>query len=164
MKNQLLQAFAALEFARRKGKKLRFHINSTRIEANGGNVMSNLMQFFMQLNDAELIPHQWIQPEDLPNVLSKLDLGLQISMTETFNIVTADYVSSGIPVIVSKEIDWIDHRCIAADHDLHAMANVMDNILESSEQVVLSNQWRLKQHSQFALGDWTQWARAISNQ
>ena len=35
-----------------------------------------------------------------------MDIGLQVSFSETFNIVAADFVSNHIPVVVSKEINW----------------------------------------------------------
>lgn len=36
-----------------------------------------------------------------------MNIGLQVSLTETFNIVAADFVSQGIPIIVSEQIDWM---------------------------------------------------------
>jgi hypothetical protein len=38
---------------------------------------------------------------------SKLDLGMQVSFTESFNIVTADLITAKIPMIVSDDIDWM---------------------------------------------------------
>ena len=32
---------------------------------------------------------------------------MQVSLSETFNFVTADFVISGIPIVVSPEIDWM---------------------------------------------------------
>ena len=46
LKNQLSQAFAALMFAQRIGRKLRFHINGARIEMNGGPVRKSLDALF----------------------------------------------------------------------------------------------------------------------
>jgi hypothetical protein len=37
-----------------------------------------------------------------------MDLGLQVSLSETYNIVTADLVNQGVPVITSKEISFIN--------------------------------------------------------
>jgi hypothetical protein len=37
-----------------------------------------------------------------------MDLGMQISFTETFNIVAADFVYCEVPVVVSEEIDFVD--------------------------------------------------------
>jgi hypothetical protein len=36
-----------------------------------------------------------------------MDLGLQVSLNETFNIVAADFVSNNIPIIGSNEINWL---------------------------------------------------------
>ncbi len=36
-----------------------------------------------------------------------MDLGTQVSFTETFNIVVADFVYNGIPCVVSEEIYWM---------------------------------------------------------
>ena len=33
-------------------------------------------------------------------------MGLQVSFSETFNIVTADLISQGVPVVGSAEIPW----------------------------------------------------------
>jgi len=36
-----------------------------------------------------------------------MDIGLQVSFSETFNIVAADLVNNNIPVVVSDEISWV---------------------------------------------------------
>ena len=36
-----------------------------------------------------------------------MDLGLQVSLTESFNIVTADMINVGVPILVSDDIDWL---------------------------------------------------------
>ena len=36
-----------------------------------------------------------------------MDLGLQCSLTESFNIVSADFASSFVPIVASKDIDWL---------------------------------------------------------
>jgi hypothetical protein len=35
-----------------------------------------------------------------------MDLCLQVSMTETFNVTTADAVAEGVPSVVSPSIEW----------------------------------------------------------
>ena len=42
-----------------------------------------------------------------------MDVCLQVSFSETFNIVTADAVSCGVPVVVSKEISWVASKYFA---------------------------------------------------
>jgi hypothetical protein len=38
---------------------------------------------------------------------------MQVSFSETFNIATADAVWSGVPVVVSPEVEWIATRYAA---------------------------------------------------
>ena len=40
-------------------------------------------------------------------LVKNMNLGLQLSYTESFNIVTADFVNSGIPILVSESIYWM---------------------------------------------------------
>lgn len=109
LKNHLLQAFAAVEFAEQIGKKLRFHVNAGRIEMQGSPVINNLKGFFEQLSDTghQLINHQWRPREDFLELCSRIDIGMQVSISETFNIVGADLISQGVPLIgVASEIPW----------------------------------------------------------
>lgn len=108
LKNHLLQAFAALKFATKIKKKLHFHINSGRIEMNGQPALHNLQGLFIHLHDAghRLIHHDWAPREQFLKTCAQMDIGLQCSFSETFNIVNADLVSQGIPVVGSSEIPW----------------------------------------------------------
>ena len=108
LKNQLLQAFAALHFAERIGKKLRFHVNVGRIEMNGDPVKNNIRTLFEQLADTghQLINHQWTPREEFLKLCATMDIGLQCNFSETFNIVSADLISQGVPIVGSKEIPW----------------------------------------------------------
>jgi hypothetical protein len=36
-----------------------------------------------------------------------MDMGLQVSFSETFNIVAADFVSQDIPIVASPEIEFV---------------------------------------------------------
>ena len=46
--------------------------------------------------------------------MKDVDIGLQVSLSETFNIVAADLVSNNIPVVGSHEISWLS-RFFKAD-------------------------------------------------
>lgn len=108
LKNHLLQAFAALEFAEQIGKKLRFHINIGRVEMQGSPVMHNLLNLFEQLHHTghQMVGHQWVPREDFLKICRTMDVGLQCNFSETFNIVSADLISQGVPIVGSKEIPW----------------------------------------------------------
>ena len=109
LKNHLVQAFAAIEFAEQIGKKLRFHVNAGRIEMNGSPVINNLKGLFQQIVDHghQLVNHQWRPREDFLELCAEIDIGLQCNLSETFNIVGADLISQGVPLISNAdEIPW----------------------------------------------------------
>ncbi len=105
MKNHLIQAIAAIKFANEIGKKLKFHINVTRVENNGDPVLKNIRSLFLN-SPHELVEHVWLTHEEFVNLSSTMDMCLQVSLSETFNIVTADAVNSNVPIVVSDEIKW----------------------------------------------------------
>lgn len=115
LKNHLPQAIAAIKFADYIGKKLNFHINGGRIEMKGDPVMQNLRSLFMQLHDTghRLISDDWVPRDEFLSVCGKLDIGLQVSFSETFNIVGADIISQGVPLVGSIEIPWMDEKYTA---------------------------------------------------
>ena len=108
LKNHLVQVHAALRFAEENNKKLNFHINSSRLEMNGGPVLNNLMGMFEQLYDRghRLYNHDWTPRDEFLDLCAKMDIGMQCSFSETFNIVAADFISQGVPIIASREIPW----------------------------------------------------------
>lgn len=108
LKNQLIQAVAAIDYADKYNKELRFHINVKRIEGKGEPVLKNIRELFKNNPKHELVEYEWLSHGDFIDVIQSMDLGMQVSFTETFNIVTADFVNNNIPVVVSKEISWVD--------------------------------------------------------
>lgn len=107
LKNQLYQAVSAIKYADSIGKNLRFHVNVARVENNGDPVLKNLRNLFENNSKHKLIEHSWLSHDQFTSLVKRMDIGLQVSFTETFNIVAADFVNNDVPVIVSDEIDWV---------------------------------------------------------
>lgn len=107
LKNQLIQATAAIRFAQLLNRPLRFHINSTRIEGKGDNVLKNLRSLFEEIPHAVLVEHSWLPHDEFVDLIASMDMNMQVSLSETFNIVTADAVVNNTPVVVSDEISWV---------------------------------------------------------
>lgn len=107
LKNQLIQAMAAIAFANELGKTLHFHMNHSRLEQNGDNVYKNIVSLFNNSNH-KLITHDWMPHEDFLRLVGQMDLGLQVSFSETFNIVSADFTYMNIPLVGSNEIEWLN--------------------------------------------------------
>jgi len=144
LKNHMLQAVAALKFATKINKQLRFHINSGRIEMKGDPVMHNLRGFFQHLSDAghQLIGHEWCPREEFLEVCAGMDIGLQCNFSETFNIVTADLISQGVPIVGSKEIPW---SCEFFNADPTDSDDIADKLLRTYRFAGF-NVWRNQQN------------------
>lgn len=108
LKNQLAQALAAIEYADRNGVKLFYHINTGRTEGFGSeNILRNIREVFAYRTEHSLVEHEWLSNDDFQLLLNnEIDISLQVSFSETFNLVAADSVACGVPIVVSEEIDW----------------------------------------------------------
>ncbi len=154
LKNQLVQAIAAIRFADRHKKKLHFHINGTRQEVGGQPVLKNIRALFAGQHDAVLHEHPWYEPDDFHRVLrDNLDISLQLSLSETFNVVSADAVTCGVPIVVSDEIPWVDHDCIADTESLDSINHAMKKAL-THPRLTKSNQNLLLKSSKVAQRSW----------
>ena len=118
MKNHLLQAIAAIGFANKINKTLHFHINGTRFEQQGDQVYRNLKALFSGTNH-KLVEHPWCNHEDFSALVREMDVGMQVSFSETFNIVAADMVVSNVPLIGSNEINWLSTLYKAFPNDVN---------------------------------------------
>lgn len=117
LKNQLIQAMAAIAFGNQLKCSINFHVNGNRCEQNGDNVLKNLINSFKN-TPHNLICHPWLSHSDFVNLVKKMDLGLQVSISETFNIVAADFAWNNVPIVGSDEISWLDRRYKANPNSL----------------------------------------------
>jgi hypothetical protein len=117
LKNQLIQAMAAITFANQIGQPLHFHINHSRQEQNGENAYKNIKSLFVGTEN-KLIEHEWLPHEGFISLVKKMDMGLQVSFSETFNIVAADFSHNMIPCVGSEEIGWMSRLYKANPTDL----------------------------------------------
>jgi hypothetical protein len=142
LKNHMLQAIASIKFAESLGKKLHFHINSGRIEMKGEPVLNNLRALFLHLNEQghQLIGHGWTPRDEFLELCAEMDIGMQCSFSETFNIVGADFVSQGVPLLSSKEIPWSSDDYNADPTSSEDIYNKLRLIHENSQRNVKQNQ------------------------
>jgi len=127
LKNHLMQAIGALKFAGYNKKKLRFHVNVGRSEMKGEPVLHNLQSLFMQVNGSghELICHEWTNREQFLQLCRQMDIGMQCNFSETFNIVGADLISQGVPLIATKEVPWSSRLFNADPTESDEIANAL---------------------------------------
>lgn len=153
LKNQLLQAVAAVEYAERHGLELIFHINGTRVEQKGEAVLKNIRALFENTKHT-LVEHPWMSHEDFIKVVKKMDLGLQLSFTESFNIVTADFVASGIPVIVGSDIEWTNPISKCNPNNTDRLLQKIEYALAHKHIVKHLNLKALTEYNTSSLNNW----------
>jgi hypothetical protein len=131
MKNQVIQAIAAIKYANKRNRVLRFHINASRIEQKGEPVLKNLQSLFKG-SKHELVEHPWLRHLEFRALIAEMDALMQVSFSETFNIVAADAVSQGVPVVTSDSIDWISPSFHTDPCDSNAIQKGLERCLKWS--------------------------------
>jgi hypothetical protein len=111
LKNQLIQALAAIEYANQLNRPLRFHVNA-RAEQGGDSVLKNLKALLTDTGN-QLVIHPWQLREEFLDTLSSVDVSMQVSLSETFDITAADTVALGVPLVTSREVSWSSPICQA---------------------------------------------------
>lgn len=161
LKNVLIQAVAAIKYANKYKYTLNFHVNSTRIEGNAGSTLKNLRSLFDSTKHS-LIEHVWHEHEDFKTLIrEKIDIGLQVSFSESYNIVAADHVDCGVPIVTSSEVDFVSSAFYADPSDV-------DDIVKSITCAMRSrifgihhiNNYYLRRENREA---WCKWIRFIES-
>ena len=132
LKNNFEQAVAALIYADSVGKPLHFHINASRIEGNAQPVLKSIRAIFKNSPNCELIEEPWMNRHEFLKLCRRMDIGLQVSYSETFNIVAADLITQGVPVVCSDEIPWMPAK-------FHADPSSAGDIVEKMNVAIKSN-------------------------
>lgn len=152
LKNQLNQAVAAIKFGELNNVKINFFINSGRLEQSGENTIKNIRALFEGTRH-ELIEVGWLERADFLELLKKMDVSMQVSLTETFNIVAADSVYMRVPVVVSDEISWVSIG-IADPSSIDSMVDQISKVLRLKNFVINKNLVSLKKYNHEAIKEW----------
>ena len=151
-KNTLQQAICAMAVARQLGKTLRFHVNE-RVDHLAGGTLKNLKALFRNAPNAELVSHGWLERADFYDLCRQMDIGMQVSATETFNLVAADFVTMDRPIVVSPEISWTDPRIQASPTNGADIIKKMLIALKASS-IVASNRAGLLKYDAASQKQW----------
>lgn len=165
LKNHLNQAIASIRFADKIRKKLRFNINVGRVEGKGEPVLNNLKGFFQQLEDSghELVMHSWRHREEFLELCHSMDMGLQVSFSETFNIVGADLISQGVPLVASNEIPWANPLFCADPEDSEQIAEKMLRTYRFPQFNVITNRYLLNDNTTAARKAWVKYFKKYNS-
>jgi len=149
LKNHLVQAHAAIQFAESIGKTLNFYVNTGRIEMKGDPVLHNLRGLFGQLYERghRLINYGWRPHDSFLAACGRMDMGMQVSFSETFNIVSADMISQGVPVVSSKELPWAVWGTTADPTSTKDIVKKLQYSYKYPQLNVMANQYSLTRYT-----------------
>lgn len=162
MKNHLNQALAAIRFSDMVNRPIRFHVNATRAEQGGENVLRNLRALFAYTQH-ELVEHPWYSHTEFLNVIQQMDVGMQVSMSESFNIVSADFVSRNVPIVTSSEVEFVFSTYHSNPSSIVSIANTLKfAFLQRVFYTCTVNQWLLNFHNNKATRIWTNFLGSLN--
>lgn len=151
-KNQLAQGLAAILFAEKRNSVVHFYVNSTGIEQQGDSVLKNLQALFAGTRH-KLVEVDWLEHDAFIDLIKKMDACMQVSLTETFNLVTADAVLAHVPVVVSEQIDWLSCRKANPNNESD-IAEVLEIVIDNSRKQVEDNIHDLDIYNSHAILKW----------
>lgn len=158
LKNWLTAGAAAMIMSRGLNASVRLHVSSGRDE--GSSATRSVLDALLTLNPkVQLVAVPWLNHDDFRRYLYGMDLLLQPSFTETFNNVTADGCSCGVPSVVSEAIDWVPANWIAKADSAVQVAAVGCALLRDRKAV--DKGWKaLDQYNRKACQQWSNWLGA----
>lgn len=151
-KNLMTAAAAAIVIQRELGVPVEVHLN-TGGEAQKSRVVDAIEQMYKNLDGLTLIEHNWMYWNDFIKLIADMDIMLQPSYTESFNMVTADGISVGVPTVVSEAIYWAPNSWKAEVDDALDIARVGLKLLKDPTAAIDGFD-ALKQHDRNSLKYW----------
>ena len=122
-KNFMTAAAAAVLIHRWTGAPVELHMSSGG-EGDGGRTAPAIDQMAEGLGGVTVVRHHWMFWDQFIKLVAQMDLLIQVSYTESFNMVTADGISQGVPSVVSSAIYWAPTQWRADADDATDVARV----------------------------------------
>lgn len=116
LKNFLTAAGAAISISKEMRVPVEFWMNSGRPDG-GGSIERAIRNLLKHQPSVNLHYLNWAAWPAFGDFLESLHLMIQVSYTESFNMVTADGIGRSVPSVVSTAIDWVPERWIAKSDD-----------------------------------------------
>lgn len=122
-KNLMTAAAAAVSMWRQLNVNTELHM-STGGEDCRCPTLNAIEEMTERLGGFKLVRHHWNFWDKFIELVETMDLVIQISYTESFNMITADSISVGVPVVISPVIYWGPKRWMCNPDDALDAAEV----------------------------------------
>lgn len=152
LKNQLLQAFAAVKYGALQGRPISFYMNQGKVEPGNEGIIP-AVRSVLALTGNELILNPWLGHEDFIKLIRSMDIGMQVSFTESFSMVSADFVSVGVPLIGSKAVRWLPP---ISQVDAGATDSIVDGLIRTGTNMIAQNHQSLARYTATSISVWNE--------
>jgi hypothetical protein len=132
LKNHVTAAAAAVEVATRLGVDTEFWMSGGRNEGSGG-VVNTIKQMVAGVRSFQFVFNVWENWAQFRKTVRSMNLLLQPSFTESFNMVTADGVVEGVPSVTSDSIEWVPENWKANPDNALDIANKAIGLLNDPQ-------------------------------
>ncbi len=160
LKNFMSACGAALDIAQQLKADTEVWLSAGRTEGGGDTILRAAREMVKGLPNIKLIENGWQSWAQFRNTVAHMHLLLQPSYSESFNMVTADGIASGVPSVVSDAIDWAPENWMARTDDVLEIGRVGRYLLTDS-QAASDGLEALEKHNRNALEAWKEYIGAL---
>ncbi len=147
-KNFMTAAGAAIVIHRFLNVPVELHMST----GGEGGTTEAIEQMCANVHGVTLIKHEWQFWDKFIQLVSKMDLLLQVSYTESFNLITADGIAVGVPSVVSTAIEWAPQTWKADSDNVIDVARVGLRLLRGQNRD--DGFIALQEHNEWGLSFW----------
>jgi glycosyltransferase involved in cell wall biosynthesis len=146
-------AVVALMARRNPTKPVVLYINQDDKNPGAESIAKAVKQIAAGIPNLTVQTIPWQSANEFRKTIAGMDLCIQLSATETFNLVTADAAAAGVPSVVGEAIDWVPRDWVAPVDDAIAAAAVAEQLL-ADETAGHRGQEALLNHAESANRTW----------
>lgn len=147
-KNFITAAGAAVALQRSINVPVEFHMST-----GGESGNTRAIEQIFEGTQVTLIKHEWTLWNHFIKLIGDMDVMMQPSFTESFNMITADGISVGVPSVVSDAINWAPEDWKADSDDALSVMRVARTLL-TDDRVRNQGFFALNDHNIFGLEHW----------
>ncbi len=154
-KNFMTAAAAAVAVHKQLGVPIELHMSSGG-EGDQGRTTPSIGEMCADMKGVTLVRHAWAPWDIFIQEIAEMDLLFQLSYTESFNMVTADGISQGVPSVVSPAISWAPDAWKANPDNVMDAARVGVRLLTNRKERSAGFA-ALSRHNEKAVRVWLEW-------
>lgn len=153
LKGNLTACAAAMEVSKKLNVPVEFWLSSGRVDG-GQSILYAIQQLTQNMPNFYVRHKEWAPWGNFREFIGTMDLNMQMSMSESFNMVLADSLYNGIPAVGSEVIEWLPNNCIAKLDDANNIADLGIKMLNSPHKYTRYGQGALEQYVNDGIKYW----------